>query len=201
MREIKGGQLGDRVGKKVGEKVREKAGEKVGESLGEIDKLKLCHRITCILCLQDGRSGDMSTTYYGESCKNMHCRAKEHASKFHSKKEHIRNESAFHKHLMNTHDGRDETKSFSDYFQIVILKAYKKAFNKCVEEWTYISNHGGEIMNSKSEWHQAKVVRVTSNVVQGGADVLGQLEGGGRQGGAPVQEPRAPGTRSRTRGT
>ena len=67
-----------------------------------------------------------------------------------------------------------------------------------------IANHKGEILNSKSEWHQAKVVRVTSNVVQGGADVLGQLgnEGGGRQGGAPGQEPRAPGrsTRPRTRG-
>ena len=65
-------------------------------------------------------------------------------------------------------------------------------------------------MNSKSEWHQAKVVRVTSNVVQGGAEVLSQLasnsEGGGRlggqQGGAPVLEPRASGLRRspRTRG-
>ena len=170
----------------------------------------ICYRITCILCLKDGRSGDMSTTYYGESGKNMHCRAKEHASKFHSKKEHVRNESAFHKHLVNTHGGRDEMKTFSDYFEIVILKAYKKVFNKCVEEGTYISNHAGEIMNSKSEWHQAKVVRVTSNVVQGGAEVLSQLasnsEGGGRlggqQGGAPVLEPRASGLRRspRTRG-
>ena len=164
----------------------------------------ICYRITCILCLQDGRSGDMSSTYFGESGKNMHCRAKEHASKFHSTKEHIRNESAFHKHLMNTHGGRDAVKTFSDYFEIVILKAYKKPFTRCAEEGTYIANHKGEILNSKSEWHQAKVVRVTSNVVQGGADVLGQLgnEGRGRQGGAPVQEPWAPGrsTRPRTRG-
>jgi hypothetical protein len=146
----------------------------------------------------------MSSTYFGESGKNMHCRAKEHASKFHSTKEHIRNESAFHKHLMNTHGGRDAVKTFSDYFEIVILKAYKKPFTRCAEEGTYIANHKGEILNSKSEWHQAKVVRVTSNVVQGGADVLGQLgnEGAGRQGGAPGQEPRAPGrsTRPRTRG-
>ena len=46
-----------------------------------------------------------------------------------------------------------------------------------MEEGTFISKHGGKIMNSKSEWHQAKLVGVTSNVVQGGADVLGQLEG------------------------
>ena len=38
MREIKGGQLGEKVGEKLGEKV----GEKVGESLGEIHKLNLC---------------------------------------------------------------------------------------------------------------------------------------------------------------
>ena len=61
-------------------------------------------------------------------------------------------------------------------------------------------------MNSKSEWHQAKVVRTTTQVVQGGADAVRELgrdhEGGGDQGGAEGQEPRAPGRRSgrRTRG-
>ena len=48
-------------------------------------------------------------------------------------------------------------------------------------------------MNSKSEWHQAKVVRTTTQVVQGGADAVRELgrdhEGGGDQGGAEGQEP------------
>ena len=34
----------------------------------------------------------------------------------------------------------------------------------------------------KSEWHQAKVIRTTTRVVQGGADVLGQLGQTGQQG-------------------
>ena len=101
--------------------------------------------------------------------------------------------------------GRDESKTCSDYLKIVILKADKKAFNKCVKEGTFISNHAGEKIYSKSEWHQTKVARETSNVVQEGAEVLSQLasnpnpDGGGKQGGhqggAPVQEPPAPGTR------
>ena len=46
-----------------------------------------------------------------------------------------------------------------------------------VEEGTYISSHKGELLNSKNEWHQAKIIRTTTRVVQGGADVL-QRRGG-----------------------
>ena len=61
-----------------------------------------------------------------------------------------------------------------------------------------IASHGGEVLNSKSEWHQAKIVKTTTRVLQGGADVLAQL-GGGRQGGqgpAAGQGPRTPATRT-----
>ena len=94
---------------------------------------------------------------------------------------HIRNESVFYKHIANTHGGRDQAKPFEDYFEIKVLKSYKKAFTKCVEEGTLITSHGGEILNLKSEWHQAKVIRTKTRVLRGGADVLAQL-GGGRQG-------------------
>ena len=63
-----------------------------------------------------------------------------------------------------------------------ILKAYKKPFMMCVEEGTFISSQKGELLNSKSEWHQAKVIRTTTRVVQGGADTVRQL-GGGQGGG------------------
>ena len=144
----------------------------------------------------------MSATYFGESGKNMHCRAKENVSKFNSKTSHIRNESAFYKHLANTHGGRDQAKNFEDYYEIKILKAFKKAFTKCVDEGTLIASHGGEILNSKSEWHQAKVIRTTTQVLQGGAEVLAQLGGGhhGGEGLAVGQGPRATGTRTRGQG-
>ena len=75
----------------------------------------------------------------------MHCRAKEHVSKFNSKTSHIRNESAFYKHLANTHGGRDQAKNFEDYYEIKILKA----FTKCVEEGTLIASQGGRNIKFK----------------------------------------------------
>ena len=47
---------------------------------------------------------------------------------------------------------------------------------------TLITSHRGELLNSKSEWHQAKVVRTRTEVVQGGAEVVQQQAGGGSQG-------------------
>ena len=144
----------------------------------------ICYRVTCLLCLKAGRPADAThyldcACYYGQSAKNMHCRSKEHVSKFNSKSEKVRSESAFFKHLMNSHGGKDEDKSFSDYFEIQILKAYKKPFTMLVEEGTYISSHKGELLNSKNEWHQAKIIRTTTRVIQGGADLLRQQQGGG----------------------
>ena len=72
------------------------------------------------------------------------------------------------------------------------MKAYRKAFTKCIEEGTYIASHEGEVLKSKSEWHQTKVIRTTTKVVQGGTDVPRELgaqeangvvqQGAGRQG-------------------
>ena len=111
----------------------------------------------------------------------MHCRSKEHIAKFNSKSEKIRGESAFYKHLVNSHGGKSPEKNFSDYFEIQILKTYRKPFTRLVEEGTYISSHRVELLNSKNEWHQAKILRTTTRVVQGGAEVLHRGGGGGVQ--------------------
>ena len=124
----------------------------------------------------------------------MHCRSKEHVSKFNSKSEKTRSESPFYKHLSNTHGGKDDRKEFEDYFEVQILKAYKKPFTRLIEEGTVITSHKGELLNSKSEWHQAKVVRTRTEVIQGGAEVVqgrrergqggeGRVGGGDRVGG------------------
>ena len=55
----------------------------------------------------------------------------------------------------------------------------EEKLRKKPEEGTYISSHKGELLNSKSEWHQAKIIRTTTRVVQGGADSLRQQVGGG----------------------
>ena len=48
----------------------------------------------------------------------MHCRLKEHVSKFSSKSQKIREESAFYKHLESTHGGKDEIKTFADFLSL-----------------------------------------------------------------------------------
>ena len=150
----------------------------------------VCYRVTCLLCLKAGSPNtqhdcyDTCTCYFGQSGKNCHCRAKEHVSKFNSKTAKVREESAFFKHLENSHGGKAEDKAFEDYFEFRILKAYKKPFTMCVEEGTYISSHKGELLNSKSEWHQAKLIRTTTRVVQGGADSLRQQRQQGAGAGA-----------------
>ena len=143
------------------------------------------YRVSCLSCLRAGRSSYLECAcYYGESAKNMHCRSKEHVQKFNSKSEKIRSESAFYKHLVNSHGGKSPEKNFSDYFEVQIMKAYQKPFTRLVEEGTFISSHKGELLNSKNEWHQAKIVRTTTRVIQGGAELLQPVGRGG--GGQPL---------------
>ena len=116
----------------------------------------ICYRISCRSCLRAGQPAGItahleSAAYYGESAKNMHCRCKEHESKFNSKNEKTRAESAFHKHLVTAHGVRDPEKKFSDYFEVEILKAYKKPFTRLVEEGTYISSHRGELQGDQND--------------------------------------------------
>ena len=57
---------------------------------------------------------------------------------------------------------------------------------RLVEEGTYITSHKAELLNSKIEWHQDKVVRTRTQVVQGDAEVVHHQHGGG-VGGVGVQ--------------
>ena len=41
----------------------------------------------------------------------------------------------------------------------------QKPFTMLVEEGTFISNHKGELLNSKNEWHQAKIIRTTTKIL------------------------------------
>ena len=93
------------------------------------------------------------------------------------------------KHPINSHCGRDQEKTFSYYFEIPILKANKKAFTQSIEEGTYIASHHGEVLNSKSEWHQTKAICTTNLVVEvlrqvGAVQQEAAGQGGGQQPGS-----------------
>ena len=74
----------------------------------------VCYRVTCRLCLAAGRAADVThlecACYYGQTGKNMHCRSKEHVSKFNSKSEKIRSESAFHIYCRIMHKNANNVK-------------------------------------------------------------------------------------------
>ena len=101
----------------------------------------------------------------------MHTRAKSHLTKFNSKSQHIREGSAFYKHIQNKHGGLKDGETFEDYFEILIVKSYRKPLTRIIEKGTFIVNHEGEVLNSKNEWHQPKIIRTT--ILQGGAEMVG----------------------------
>ena len=64
----------------------------------------------------------------------MHTRAKSHITKFYSRVKETRDGSAFFKHIENKHGGLKKCEQFEDYFDILIVKAYKKTLTRNIEE-------------------------------------------------------------------
>ena len=65
-----------------------------------------------------------------------------------------------------------ESEGFETYFpDINIVKAYTKVLNRNIEEGKFMINHAGEVLNSKTEWNQPRIIRTTN--LQGGAEMLG----------------------------
>ena len=118
------------------------------------------YKISCKHC---------KAAYFGETGENMHTRMKSHITKFNSKVKANRESSAFIKHLCKTHGDLKKGKPFEEYFDIKIVKSYKKPLTRCVEEGTFIVNFEGEVLNSKNEWHQPRIICTT--VLQGGAEL------------------------------
>ena len=76
------------------------------------------------------------------------------------------------KHLENDHGGLPEGWMFKDCFDVEIVKAYNKPVTRQTEEGTFMINEKGELMNSKSEWNQPKIIRTT--IHNGGAELAGR---------------------------
>ena len=61
--------------------------------------------------------------------------------------------------------------TFEDCFSVEIVKAYNKPMSRQTEEGTFMINIKGELLNSKTEWHQPKIIRTTIHT--GGAELAG----------------------------
>ena len=134
-----------------------------------------CHRESCGPCAQpegNGGSKRCHTTnicykytcnyqgctafYTGESSKNLMTRNEWHQNKYKSKKE-----SFLFQHQQEKHDGQPAN------FKMEVLKSFKDCLSRQAAEGIFISKTEGEILNSKSEFHQPPIVRVRREIARG----------------------------------
>ena len=110
----------------------------------------LFYRITCVGCSDK----DKLTEYEGETGRNPFLRGLEHQADLRNMKE----ESPLWKHCVLEHDGAKQV------FEMEALGGFRSCLSRQVNEAVRIlSSKANTLMNSRSEFHQAPIVRVTLN--------------------------------------
>ena len=122
-------------------------------------KQKSCHRAAvggvgyeqqCLLCLQD----DKIALYHGETSKTLYKRSTQHAYGLNKKKA----DNPMYKHMSNFHPGLEPN------FITKATKFFSDPLARQINEGVRINNtrsSPGMLMNSKAEFHQGAVARVT----------------------------------------
>ena len=157
---------------KIDVKVFERGGVKMG-SIAKADPLsqKGCDRDDCFPCKSGGggdcskscsayrieceecKKSDLSAVYEGETGRNCYSRGLEHLEGLSKEKE----DNPLWKHCQLQHGG------VKVKFKMVCLKSFKTAFMRQINEGVRIACCQADIcMNSKSEYHQPSIVRVTT---------------------------------------
>ena len=135
---------------------------------GKCEKNGAGYEIVCVTCLKAGRK----TCYYGESGKNGYTRGGEHRTACRLKNE----ENALYKHCQLEHGGMQAE------FSMKVSGRFSSCLVRQVNEAVRIRMSDDEcLMNSKSEFHQAPLVRVvaTTGLQDGQEERLDAVRGGG----------------------
>ena len=130
------------------------------------------YRIVCITCQVAGKV----TEYEGETGRNGYTRGIEHLAAMRLEDD----ENALWKHCQIDHDGRIAE------FSMTVLRSHRTPLVTQVDEAVRIVISRAEcIMNSKSEWHQAPLVRIipVSGLQEDQGAGRGSLQQGGERGG------------------
>ena len=110
-------------------------------------KNNIGYRIPCVTCEEK----NIVKVYEGESSRNARIRGEEHMRGFMKKVE----GNPLFKHKMNDHP-HEEVK-----FRMEVTKKFKDPLTRLANEGVRISSRPpGELLNSKSEFHQPAVVRL-----------------------------------------
>ena len=114
---------------------------------GRCEKNGAGYRIECLTCQMDGRSA----IYEGETSRNAFTRGMEHLDAIRLQDE----DNALWKHCLVVHDGIEAQ------FSMQVVGVYRTPLVRQVNESVRIIISKAEcVMNSKSEWHQAPIVRI-----------------------------------------
>ena len=139
---------------------------------GKCEKNGAGYRIVCITCQVAGKV----TEYEGETGRNGYTRGIEHLAAMRLEDD----ENALWKHCQIDHDGRTAE------FSMTVLRSHRTPLVRQVNEAVRIVISKAEcIMNSKSEWHQAPLVRIipVSGLQEDQGAGRGSLQQGGERGG------------------
>ena len=139
---------------------------------GGCETNSIAYKIECQGCLAAGKSAE----YEGESARNGFSRGLEHQDSLRNERE----DSPLWKHCQLVHNGEKQT------FSMSVVGSFQSCLERQINEAVRISsNTADHILNSKSEFHQAPIVRVvTTNGLQteqGEEEVVVRGRGGGRR--------------------
>ena len=142
-----------------------------GERKGDCEKNSITYQIICETCLLAGRS----TIYEGETGRNAFARGLEHQQGLRQKSE----QSALWKHCILEHSSQEAD------FSMKIIQCHTSSLCRQVHEAVRITRTQAEIiLNSKSEFHQATLVRVvaTTGLQEDQSSASSQVVGAGADG-------------------
>ena len=118
---------------------------------GDCEKSSIGYKLECLEC----PGADLTATYEGESGRNGYSRGLEHVAALEGRQE----TSPLWKHCEIQHKGRIVG------FKMTCLRSFRSAFLRQTNEGVRIVSSKSDIcMNSRSEWHQPAVVRVTATL-------------------------------------
>ena len=105
------------------------------------------YRISCLECRQEGRV----VVYEGETGRNMNTRGREHLRDLKDRK----TNKPLWSHCLEQHDGREVC------FSMEMVGTFLKPLARSINEGVRIKRCEGELMNSRAEWRQPSVSRVS----------------------------------------
>ena len=115
-------------------------------------KTNICYKYSC-------KYPDCEAFYLGESSKNLMTRDSWHQTKYNSKK--LQKESFMYQHQQDKHEGQPAS------FKMEVLHSFSDCLSRQAAEAVYISKTRGDILNSKSEFHQPPIVKVRREITRG----------------------------------